>query len=197
MNTTIYFVRHAQAENTEGIYYGRIPGFHLSELGRKQAEKVGKFFEGKNIDTIYTSPLERTFETANLIGQSLPNAKIIHDYELIEANMAGWQGLKYDEAYKNEEHERFLNDSKARIQGENLTQLAKRMRGVAEKICQKHPGKEVICVTHEFPIIALELSLKEHPLEELKAINLAAGSITKIVLDENCGLKETDYIELQ
>jgi broad specificity phosphatase PhoE len=197
MNTTIYFVRHGQTENPEGIYYGRIPGFHLSKEGEEQAKRVGEFLRGKTIEVIYTSPLERTFETANIIGSFLPDVKIVHDYDLIEVNMAGWQGLKFDEAFKNEEHVHFLNDSKARVQGENLTQLAKRMREVVAKICEKHSGKEVVCVSHEFPIIALELNLKNHPLEELKAIDLTAGSVTKFVLGENCELKESDYIELQ
>ncbi|MDP2671308.1 MAG: histidine phosphatase family protein [bacterium] len=194
--TTIYFVRHAQAENPNGIYYGRMPGFHLSSEGREQAKKLGEYFKDKPIEIIYTSPLERTYETANIISESLPKVNIIHDYDLIEVNMIGWQSLKYDEALKNEEHEHFMNDSLASLQGENLTQISERMKQVAAGICQKHAGRQIICVTHEFPISALELRLKNQPLEEIKAINKATGSITKIVLDEACNLVESDYIEL-
>src|SRR5689334_16774290 len=127
MPTTIYYVRHAGTENAERIQYGRIPGFNLSENGKKQAAKMADFFANKKISQIFTSPLERCFETANIIAEKLPHTPITHSYDLIEVDSTEWQGSKMEDLFKLDQYERFLNDPDAKLPGENLNQLAERM----------------------------------------------------------------------
>lgn len=197
MTTTIYFVRHGEAENKDMIAYGRIPGFHLSKAGEERCKKLSKYFKDKSIVAIYTSPLERTFETANIIGATLPQIPIIHEYDLIEVDAIGWQGSRADQLFTNEIYEKFLSDSHAQLPGENLSQLAERMKKVTFKLAKKHLGKEFICVSHEFPILCLKLALQNQPLEMLRNINVFSASITKLALDGNQKLLQSDYIELQ
>src|SRR5947209_20583375 len=70
--TDIYVVRHAHVHNPHDILYGRLPRFRLSELGLEQARKVADFLSGRNIEAIYSSPLLRARQTAEMIAQSLP-----------------------------------------------------------------------------------------------------------------------------
>src|SRR6478735_6702951 len=62
--TLILLVRHGQTPTTGTVLPGRAPGLHLSDRGRAQAERVAERLAGLPVDVIYSSPLERTRETA-------------------------------------------------------------------------------------------------------------------------------------
>lgn len=198
MLTTIHFVRHGEVENPERIAYGRMPGFHLSNNGKKKAKKVGEFFSSKKIPIIYTSPLERTFQTANITSDSFSSPpKVVHKYELIEFDAKKWQSLPLDELYQNKYFESFSNDVDSKIVPENLNALARRMENFTLDICAKHKGEEVICVSHEYPIIVLKLKLEKKPLTDSRNLLISTGSINSLIFDDNCDLVETSYTELQ
>lgn len=189
MVTTIYFVRHAQTENPENIEYGRMPGFKLSQKGIEQAKKLGEFFATKHISVILTSPLERAFETANFISETIPKIPIIHSFDLIEVESSLWQGAKIEELFKNDSYEDFLNDPEANIATENLNQLNRRMEGVVSQLLTQYPGENVICISHEFPILSLKLKLEGHSLKSLKTYNFPVGSVLKLIFDKEGDLK--------
>ncbi|MEX0616863.1 MAG: histidine phosphatase family protein [Candidatus Woykebacteria bacterium] len=198
MTTTIYFVRHGQVDNPGKIAYGRMSGFHLSQAGKEQAAKTGKYFKDKNISRIYTSPLERTFETANIISDYLKKTvRIVHKYELIEIDAHKWQSLPLSELFQNKYFESFVNDENSVEVGENLSVLASRLENFAMKVCGEHKGEEVICVSHEYPILAVRLKLEGKPLKLLKNSYAETASITTFVLNENCKIREVTYTELQ
>jgi broad specificity phosphatase PhoE len=60
----IHLVRHGEVFNPEGILYGRIPGYHLSELGAKMAASAASSLAGRDITALYASPLQRAQESA-------------------------------------------------------------------------------------------------------------------------------------
>ncbi len=63
----LLLIRHGQSTaNATGIWQGQME-FPLSEEGRSQARKVGKALAGERFDGIYSSPLGRAFETAEII----------------------------------------------------------------------------------------------------------------------------------
>ena len=70
-STTIHFVRHGEVHNPDNIYYGRLPGFHLSAEGVRQASVAANVLKKHQIAAIYSSPLERTIETAEVIARQL------------------------------------------------------------------------------------------------------------------------------
>ena len=87
--TTIHFVRHGEVENPNHVLYERLPGFHLSNRGLKMACATAKYIatvpQMRTISAIYSSPLERTQETAQQIANALQISPIILDDRLIEA----------------------------------------------------------------------------------------------------------------
>lgn len=65
----LLLVRHGQSTaNARGIWQGQME-FPLSEEGRKQARSAGRALEGEPFDGLYSSPLSRAFETAEIIRE--------------------------------------------------------------------------------------------------------------------------------
>lgn len=61
----IHLVRHGEVFNPEGILYGRIPGYGLSERGFEMAERVADVLPEKDphLRALVSSPLQRAQET--------------------------------------------------------------------------------------------------------------------------------------
>lgn len=194
MMTTIYFVRHASNENPGGLVPGRIPGYNLSPEGKEKAKRLGEFFKNKRIKHIYTSPLERAYETANIIGGYLSKATIHHSYDLVEVDSIHWQAYKVEELFTNNYYEAFLNDPQTSEVPENLTQLAERLERFTLEVCRKHKGEEVICVSHLDPILALKLSLEGKPLTMVRSYEFSPGSVIQVRFDRQCNLIRSNII---
>ena len=62
--TVVHLMRHGEVHNPEGVLYGRLPDYHLSELGKEMAERVADHLSGRDITHVVASPLERAQETA-------------------------------------------------------------------------------------------------------------------------------------
>ena len=198
MSTTIHFVRHGDVENPNMVAYGRMPGFHLSSKGKEKAKKIGKYFKDREITIIYTSPLERTFETANIISDAFSKPiRIVHKYELIEIEASKWQSFPLDELYQNKYFELFFNDPDNDEVPENLNALSKRMEKFTLNLCTKHKGQEIICVSHDYPIVLLKLRLEGRNLDMVKNLRVATGSISTLVFDNDCSLVEKRYTDIQ
>ena len=71
--TTIHLVRHGEVDNPEGILYGRIPGFGLTERGHEMARRVGEHFaqEDNAPDALVASPLLRAQQTIAPLAENL------------------------------------------------------------------------------------------------------------------------------
>ncbi len=87
--STVHLVRHGEVHNPEGVLYGRLPEFHLSDLGRQMAAQMAGHFEerrrgGANIVHLVASPLVRAQETAQPVAEALGLA-ITTDARIIEA----------------------------------------------------------------------------------------------------------------
>lgn len=69
MTTTLYLMRHGHVRNPANVLYGRLPGYHLSDLGLQQAEAAAEWLADKPIKAIYSSPMERAQQTAATVAQ--------------------------------------------------------------------------------------------------------------------------------
>jgi len=68
VETTIYLMRHGQVHNPTNVLYGRRPGFALSEAGIQQAHAAGKCLADHTVSAIYSSPMERARQTAEIVA---------------------------------------------------------------------------------------------------------------------------------
>ena len=62
--TLVHVMRHGEVFNPEKVLYGRLPGYKLSELGLKMADRAAEHFKNSNLSLIVSSPLERAQQTA-------------------------------------------------------------------------------------------------------------------------------------
>jgi broad specificity phosphatase PhoE len=101
----IYLIRHGEVENPNKILYGRLPGFHLSAKGIVEIQQLAEKLKNGNmkISKIYTSPLERAVESAEIIAKVLEISpeNIVKDNRINEINPGKWQGCTLEEFHKN------------------------------------------------------------------------------------------------
>ena len=82
--TIVHLVRHGEVDNPAGLLYGRLPDYHLSELGREMAERVAEHLRERDVVHLRCSPLERAQETAAPLAEAL-GLPVIIDGRVIEA----------------------------------------------------------------------------------------------------------------
>ena len=82
--TIVHLVRHGEVDNPAGLLYGRLPDYHLSELGREMAERVAEDLRERDIVHLRCSPLERAQETVAPIAEAL-GLPVTIDGRVIEA----------------------------------------------------------------------------------------------------------------
>jgi len=167
----IYFVRHGETEwNNSNRWQGRsdIP---LSEKGREQAEKTGRFLKRviPNTAEIFTSDLIRARETAEIIGRYLCKSPIVNPV-LREADVGLWNGFGISEAFENFGNliEYWRKDPWANIPDtEPLGAVQRRAVEFVRYLSSSYPGKQVVVVSHALLIRtalchAMGLSLENH-----------------------------------
>jgi len=83
--TIVHLLRHGEVHNPTGVLYGRLPDFHLSDLGREMADRVAEVTKDRDIVDVTASPMERAQETAAPIA-AVHSLDIGTDDDLIEAS---------------------------------------------------------------------------------------------------------------
>jgi broad specificity phosphatase PhoE len=97
----LYFVRHAENQaNIDRILSYKIVDLSLTPLGIQQANSVAAWLSDKGIAKIYSSPMKRTMETAEIIAQRLRVPEIIALEELREINVGVLDGKRDGAAWE-------------------------------------------------------------------------------------------------
>lgn len=161
MKTNIYFVRHGDVENPKKIWYGRLPGFPLSKLGKKQMEDTGGILKDKSIDIIYSSPLLRTKQSAEIIRQKLNLKKIHYSRKILEVKSS----LQGEPLLTLNKIKFFVfKSSDNSVKGETIIEMLKRMESFIKDVLQKHQGKNIVAASHGDPIMVVRAKYKGLPI---------------------------------
>src|SRR5258706_132827 len=154
--TLVLLVRHGQTPTTGRVLPGRAPGLHLSDDGRKQAEAVAQRIAAlKTVDAVYSSPLERTRETAAPIAKAR-GLKVVPHKGLLECDFGEWTGDELKQLSKAPEWrtvQRYPSGFRFPA-GESFSEMQARITGTITDLPAKHPGGTIVCVSHAEPIIA-------------------------------------------
>ena len=132
--TVVHLVRHGEVSNPDGILYGRLPGFHLSEEGRLMAKAAAGFLAGRDVAVLVTSPLERAQETAAPLAAQFGLAPQVDD-RLIEP-WNHFEGTRFgigDGALRRPANWWYLRNPFRPSWGEPYTSIAARMQAAAGK----------------------------------------------------------------
>lgn len=146
--TVVHFVRHGAVENPKQVRYGRMPGFHLNVDGRRQIEQAAAYLVGRPIRVVYASPMERTQQSATILGMAFPHAPIHLDSRLLEIKTASrFEGHARKIAFSYP-----LHDSQ---DAETANSVVTRLRHFVEDMVVRHAGSECLAVSHGDPIALL------------------------------------------
>ena len=151
--TVVHLLRHGEVYNPEGLLYGRLPGFHLSELGRAMATRIAETLTGRDITYLAASPLERAQETAQPTAEvfGLP---IATDVRVIEAGNS-FEGRRFgpgDGSLRRPATWRYLYNPFRPSWGEPYSDIARRMRAALSDARKAAAGHEALVVSHQLPI---------------------------------------------
>jgi broad specificity phosphatase PhoE len=161
MQTIIYLIRHGEVDNPEKIIYGRLPNFGLTEKGKKQIENTAEFLKDKHIDKIYSSPMLRTRESAEIIQKKLHLFTVQIADEITEG-LTAYEGKKVSDLdlLQSEVYLHPLSQT-----DETIQQLANRMQDFVKYLTEKHPGEHIVVLSHGDPIMAIKAVIKQTPLD--------------------------------
>lgn len=144
--TTVYLIRHGQYSFPQPVVPYRLSGFHLSPEGISQAQDRAKMLEHEPIAAVFTSPMERTCETADMIAK-LHGLTPIIDERLNEVR-SPLQGKTKQEidalggwfAYENEWYKK--------QGGESLSDICTRVCACIDEKRAEFEGKTIVFVSH-------------------------------------------------
>ncbi|WP_433800518.1 histidine phosphatase family protein [Actinomycetospora sp. CA-084318] len=196
MRTLVHLVRHGEVHNPEGILYGRLPGYGLSETGREQARRVADHLAGADVTALLVSPMQRAQETAAPIAEKL-GLEIVTEDRLIEAANAfeGMQVAVGDGALRKPEYWPLLRNPFRPSWGEPYLEIAHRMLGAAHRARATAAGHEAVCVSHQLPIWTLRRYLAGDRLWHNPAKReCSLGSVTTLTFDDE-SLVDIAYVE--
>ena len=185
--TTIYLIRHAEAE---GNLYRRIHGHYdslITENGFRQIEALQKRFESVHIDAVYSSDLYRTMTT----GRAVWNAKGLElhtDPRLREVFMGDWEDHPWGEVrhFTPDELNRFnATDPTWRApNGENLAEVGDRMEEAIREIASRHDGETMAIFSHGTAIRQFTANAKKLSPEQWKILGHSDNTaVTKLTFD--------------
>ncbi|EGD55358.1 histidine phosphatase family protein [Gordonia neofelifaecis] len=187
MKTIVHMMRHGEVHNPEGILYGRLPGFRLSDAGAAQARQVADALADHDITHVFASPLQRAQETATPIAAA-HDLQITTVDDLIEADNQ-FEGLKVavgDGALSRPRHWLKLRDPFTPSWGEPYIQIAHRMLAAASTARDAARGHEAICVSHQLPVYTLRRFLEGQRLwHDPRVRQCSLASLTSLIYDDD------------
>jgi probable phosphoglycerate mutase len=162
--TRVIIVRHGQSTyNTEKRIQGRTDTSILTEKGRHDANLIGKALSSISFDAIYSSPLQRAKQTADIIHSCLrinsteqPPAPVETCEQLLEIDLPAWEGMLSEQVkQKFPEDYRIWQQTPERLQmllkgKEHFPVLAlyEQARQFWQEILPRHQGETILVVGH-------------------------------------------------
>jgi probable phosphoglycerate mutase len=179
----LLLVRHGQTPTTGKVLPGRAKGLHLAEAGQQQAaavaERIAPF--GERVAAVYSSPLERTRQTAAPIAKAL-GQRVKVERGLLEADFGDWTGAELKALMKLPEWKTVQQrPSTFRFPGgESFTEMQLRITTALDRMVAEHQGKVVVAVSHADPIKAAVAQAMGTHLDLFQRIVVSPCSVTAI-----------------
>jgi broad specificity phosphatase PhoE len=159
--TVVHLLRHGEVHNPTGVLYGRLPDFHLSELGRQMAEMVSAHLADHDVSMVVASSLDRAQETAAPIAYA-HGISITTDDSVIEADNY-FEGKTFgvgDGSLRYPRHWPKLVNPFRPSWGEPYEEVAGRMLAAIADARRKARGHEAVIVSHQLPVWTVRSKLE-------------------------------------
>ncbi len=184
----LLLIRHGENDySKKGRLAGRMPGVHLNERGRQQAQELAAALTQVPIKAVYASPLERAVETAEPIAAALKQ-KVRIEAGLLESDVGEWQG-KSVRRLALSRYWRIVQRSPSRAGhpgGETFLQTQGRVVAALDAICARHKPRDLVaCVFHSDPIKLAVAHYIGLPLDQFQRLGCDTASASLLAVWEN------------
>ncbi len=184
-STRVYLARHCDVHNPHGVLYGHLPDFPLSDKGVRQAHALGHRLSTTAARQIYSSPLQRATQTAEIISSHIPGSTITLTDDLVEARFGRYlQGIRPAQVpWRRPLWMIHMLWPGLLPNDERVADMAARVALPIRRLLADHPGEGGICVSHGDPIQAFWVRSEGRPAWALHRLQCAKG-----------GMLELDYV---
>lgn len=175
----LLLIRHAVNDWVGERLAGWTPGVHLNNEGRAQAAALAQRLETVPLAAVYSSPLERTLETAHPLAQAHGLTVQVRE-GLGEAQYGDWTGRALEEL-KDEALWPVIQvyPGGARFPGgESMRETQARIVAELDAIRDAHPGQTVAVVSHSDPIKMAVAHYIGLALDLFQRITISPASVT-------------------
>ena len=180
--TRVLLVRHGMTDYVKTrCLAGWTPGVSLNEYGRAQANALANRLATEAIAAIYSSPLERTVETAEAIA-ACHRLPVVTMEGIAETRCGEWTGQLVEELTKSDLWKTIqIAPSRARFPGgESFREIQSRMVSALDELIQAHPEQTIVIVSHSDPIKLAVAFYIGQPLDLFQRIVIQPASITEL-----------------
>ena len=195
-HTTVHLLRHGEVYNPQGVLYGRLPGYFLSDLGLEMADRAASALANRDIAAVISSPMERAQQTAAPIAKT-HRVEIVTNSDLIEAEniFEGKRVSVGDGVLKQPKTWRHLWNPFKPSWGEPYDTVATRMSAAIESARAQAQGREAVLVSHQLPIWIARLAAENRRLwHDPRSRQRTLASVTSLTFDDE-GLVAITYSE--
>jgi probable phosphoglycerate mutase len=169
----------------------------LNENGQEQAERLALRLKPEKVQAIYSSPLQRAFNTAQAIARQ-HHLEVQAETALMELNVGELEGIPVEQLGKRLDElliMRGQDETQAEVEegvagwvkkvgGESLSELQQRAWSTIQRLVSQHPDGVIVVVSHYFVILTIICAVLNLPLSQMRRLRLGVGGISTIVFDE-------------
>ena len=177
----LLLIRHATNDWVGKRLAGWTPGVHLNDEGRAQAEALAQRLAAIPLAAIYSSPLERTLETAERLAA--PHGLTVETREALgESRIGDWTGRELEELQKDELWPVVqVYPSGVRFPGgESMRETQARFVAELDAIREAHPEQTVAVVSHSDPIKMAVAYYAGFSLDLFQRVVISPASVTAL-----------------
>lgn len=180
----LLLIRHGENDLVGKRLAGRMPGVHLNDRGRQQAERVALALEHAPIRAVYSSPLERAVETAAPLARLLGQEVQVRQ-GLIEIDFGAWQGFT-GKQMRRARLWKAVQTAPSQVvfpQGESFSAAQARMAAEVSDIAASHEEKDLVAIYSHADSIRLTVAhFLGLPLDNFQRLSIDTASITVLML---------------
>lgn len=160
-------------------------GWKLNDRGREQVLLLAERLSAEPIHAVYSSPLERTMETAAVLASKL-HLHVRTTEGLGESRLGEWEGMEIAELDQREDWRRY-NTFRSGVRapgGDLMLETQTRMIRESLRIEREHSGDCVALVSHADPIRAVLAYFLGIPLDLCLRLEISPASVSVVEMNE-------------
>ena len=184
--TTFFLIRHASCSGLGQKLWGRTPGVFLNEKGQLQAQRLAERFKNITLDAIYSSPLERALQTAEVLARAM-KLDVRKSEAANEINFGEWTGKSFEVLSSDNRWRHFNNHRSMTVipGGESFLEVQNRIVKEIEEIAAQHGKASVAIVSHADVIRAAVTYFAATPIDMIERFEISPCSVSVVAVDDN------------